>query len=357
MTRRLRLALGAKHVVAVIIIVAVAMAAAGCEASGPHRASAGRAPARPRATLPASSALAPIASYRAAVTTALADHLRVWIETDLVKRWQEGQPSFRAAIDRVAALADRPGVVGIKVADELGYGDGMDSAAEIRQFLSDTARALHAAAPGKLILVDLVMPELGCLPGHQAPGSDAAACAARARSAYPQLTLAAVDSYLRLRAIDVLDLSTGLLSNSIYAAWGTTMVAAQEAAWQEVKRRGWAGLVRLQARKALAHPGDYAGTAAQAAAEVHVFVDIPLADGAKAVDIWTWHQAYQGQMYQLMNSGMRPNVLWDQLVELHRGGDVLFTHMSPHSVESGMSSDLAVIATAFNDVFLPAGTG
>jgi hypothetical protein len=356
MTGRFRPALGAKHVVAVIVIVAVAMASAGCEASGPHRANA-RASARPRVTLPASAALAPIASYRAAVTTALADHLRVWIETDLVKHWQEGQPSFRAAVDRVAALADRPGVVGIKVADELGYGDGMDSAAEIRQFLSDTARALHAAAPGKLILVDMVVPELGCLPGHQAPGSDAAACAAQAQRAYPQLTLAAVDSYLRLRAIDVLDLSTSLLSDSTYAAWGTTTVAAQEAAWQEVRRRGWAGLVRLQARKALAHPGDYAGTAAEAAAEVHVFVDIPLAYGAKAVDIWTWHQAYQGQMYQLMNPGMRPNALWDQLVQLHRAGDVLFTHMSPHSVESGTSSDLAVIATAFSDIFLPAGTG
>ena len=36
---------------------------------------------------------------------------------------------------------------------------------------------------------------------------------------------------------------------------------------------------------------------------------------------------------------------------------MLFTHFSPHSVESGVHSDLAQIATVFTDVFLPAGTG
>ena len=58
-----------------------------------------------------------------------------------------------------------------------------------------------------------------------------------------------------MHAIDVLDLSTGLLSDSTYASWGTTSDAAQTAAWQEVSRRGWPGLVQLQPRKALAHPG------------------------------------------------------------------------------------------------------
>jgi hypothetical protein len=36
---------------------------------------------------------------------------------------------------------------------------------------------------------------------------------------------------------------------------------------------------------------------------------------------------------------------------------VFFTHFSPHSVESGVQTDLAKIATVFTDVFLPAGTG
>jgi len=54
---------------------------------------------------------------------------------------------------------------------------------------------------------------------------------------------------------------------------------------------------------------------------------------------------------------MRPNALWDQLEQQRRAGHVLFTHMSPHSVESGLDRDLAKIATVFTDVFLPAGTG
>jgi hypothetical protein len=343
---------------AAAIIVA---GAAGCGASGDHEgqthpASPSQAPASAPVT-PSASPLAPLADYRDAVNVAARDHLRVWIETDLVKRWQEGKTSFRAAVARVAALARRPGVVGIKIADELGYNDGMDSAGKIKGFLSDAARALHAAAPHKLILVDMVIPQLGCLPGHQPIGSPAATCAVAAQAHYPQLTLQAVDSYLRLHAIDVLDLSTGLLSDSTYAGWGTNTEAAQVAAWQEAERRGWSSLTRLQARKALAHPGTYASTPAQAAADVRLFVDIPLANGAQAVDIWTWHQEYDGAMYQLMNPGMRANALWDQLEQQRRAGHVLFTHMSPHSVESGLDQDLAKIATVFADVFLPAGTG
>jgi hypothetical protein len=90
---------------------------------------------------------------------------------------------------------------------------------------------------------------------------------------------------------------------------------------------------------------------------VRLFVDIPLAYGAHAVDIWTWHQEYDGAMYQLMNPGMQPNPLWAQLEQQRRAGHVLFTHMSPHSLESGLDRDLAKIATVFADVFLPAGTG
>jgi hypothetical protein len=308
-------------------------------------------------TPPVPAPLSPIADYETAVRVAVADHLRVWIEADLVKRWEEGPAWFRAAVSRVAVLAERRGVVGIKIADELGYKDGMNSVSKISRFLSAAARALHAAAPGKPILVDMVVPQLGCLPGHQIPGSPAAACASREQAAYPQLALPEVDQYLRLHAIDVLDLSTYLLPDGTYKAWGTTTDSAQTAAWQEVDRRGWPAVVRLQARKALAHPGSFPGTPAEAAADVHIYVDIPLASGAHAVDIWTWHQDYSGQMYSLMNPGMRPNALWDQLEQVRHDDDVLFTHFSPHSVESGLRSDLARIATVFSDVFLPAGTG
>jgi hypothetical protein len=336
-------------------VVGIAIAAAGCGGSG---AKPGHpSPAPPTQAAPSASPLAPLADYRDAVDVAARDHLRVWIEADLVKRWEAGKASFRAAVSRVAALARQPGVVGVKIADELGYNDGTHSAAEIRQFLADSARALHAAAPHKLILVDMVLPELGCLPGQQPAMPSELACAAAAQAHYPALALPEISRYLRMHAIDVLDLSTGLLSDTTYAGWGTSADAAQAAAWQEVSRLGWPSLVRLQARKALAHPGHYAGPPAQAAADMRLFVDIPLAHGARAVDIWTWHQEYDGAMYQLMNPGMQPNALWAQLELQRRAGHVLFTHMSPHSLESGLDRDLAKIATVFADVFLPAGTG
>lgn len=337
----------------------IAIAATACGSTATH-------PAGPKPevsgplngwTSPTPQPLSPLTDYQAAVRSAVDDDLKVWIETDLVKRWEEGPVWFRAAVHRVAVLADQPGVAGIKVADELGYNDGMNSASKITQFLTATALALHAAVPGKQILVDLVVPQLGCDPGHQAAGSPAAACTRREQAAYPQLALPDVDRYLRLHVIDVLDLSTYLLSDATYKAWGMTAGAAQTAAWQEVSQRGWAGLVRLQARKALAHPGHYPGTAAQAAADADVYVKIPLAYGARAVDIWTWDQEYEGQVYRLMNPGMKPNALWSQLERLRQANDVLFTHFSPHSVQSGVQGDLAMIATVFTDVFLPAGTG
>jgi hypothetical protein len=354
MTGRLRRRIGKPVIAAVAGSVLTVAAAVACGGTGSQHG--GTHPSGPpQATAPASP-LAPLADYRTAVDVAARDHLRVWIEADMVKRWEQGAASFRAAVNRVAALARLPGVAGIKVADELGYHDGLDSSAKIKQFLSDTARALHAAAPHKLILVDMVVPQLGCLPGHYSvPG--AVACAGAADARYPALALPAIDRYLRMHAIDVLDLSTGLLDDSTYAGWDTTAAAAQAAAWQEVRRRGWPSLVQVQARKALAHPGRYHAAQAQAASDVRLFVDIPLAHGARAVDIWTWHQEYDGAMYQLMNPGLRPNALWDQLEQQRRAGHVLFTHMSPHSVESGLDRDLAKIATVFTDVFLPAGTG
>jgi len=355
MTGRRRTGAGLGSLSAAIGAAIVAAGLAGC-ASG--AGTSGGPPASAQTALPPGAApLAPIADYRRAVTIAVADHLTVWIEADMVKRWEQGPASFAAAVRRVAALAALPGVAGIKIADELGYRDGMDSPTKIRDFLTQTAAALNAAAPGKLLLVDMLVPELGCLPGHQPAGSGAADCATRARAEYPQLSLPDMDTYLRLRMIDVLDLSTDLQADSTYQSWGTTADAAQAAGWREVNRRGWPALVHMQARKALAHPGSFPGSSSQAAADVREFVGIPLAEGARAVDIWAWHQEYDGQMYQLMDPGMRPNALWAQLERLRRAGDVLFTHMSPHSVESGVRSDLAKISTVFTDIFLPAGTG
>jgi hypothetical protein len=297
----------------------------------------------------------PRTPHEAAIDAAQRRGLRVWIESDLVKQWIAGPGRFRAAVDRIGALAARPGVVGIKVADEMGYRDGLDSPQKVRSFLADAAAALHAVAPGKPLLVDIIVPELGCLPNFQPPLRWATICAAQQRGRYPHLALDQVDEYLRTHTIDVLDLSTALQPDRTYTGWGVDRDIAQRTAWAEVLRRGWDQHVRLQARKALAHPGRYQSS--DTAALLATFVDIPCASGATAADVWTWRQMYQGEVYRLLDPGLRTNALWDGLARRRADGAVLFTHLSPLSLEVGLEADLAVLATVFTDLFVAAGTG
>jgi len=302
-------------------------------------------------------ALGPVGRYAAAVDAAHRHGLRVWIEADLRKRWFAGPQSFDEGVQRVAELARRPGVVGVKVADELGYADGMSSPAEVSTFLHTTAVALRKAAPGKLILVDMIVPELGCMPGQQPPLRWATICAARDRGAYPQLALPAVDRYLASGDVDALDLSTSILPARTYVGWGADEITAQRLAWQEVERRGWGREVMLHARRALAHTGNYQGSPESTAAELRTFVDVPLSDGAAAVSVWTWHQLYQGQINRLLDPGLRSNALWQGLRQRRADGAVLFTHFTPSSVEVSLDAGLAAIASVFTDVFVAAGTG
>lgn len=350
---RTRIALLVAGAVALIGVVAVTYTM-GSGGPGGTRVSNSPPPA-PRALPPVTGGTAapPKDDYERAIDAARARGIRVWIQTDLVKRWLEGDEAFYKAVARVGELAGRPGVAGINIADELGYQDGLDSPAQVQQFLSDAATALTTAAPGRPLLVDLLVPELGCLPANDVPG--AKRCAADQRARYPQLSMAAVDGYLRSHAVDVVNLSTYLQTDSTYASWGTKRDAAQHAAWQEAQRRGWGGLVRLQARKALAHPGVYTGT--DTAAMLTTYVEIPRRNGAAAVDIWTWRQQYKDEIHRLADPGMEPNELWKGLLQQRAAGAVLFTHFSPRSVEVGLGPDLDMIAKVFTDLFVAAGTG
>jgi len=281
---------------------------------------------------------------------------RVWVEADLVKAWLAGPQRFSRALDVVVALALRPGVDGVKVADELGYGDGLTSPAKARAFLQAAGDAIHGRLPHTKVLVDMIVPELGCNAWvRRDPGRDACAAAADRRD--PAATLAAVGTYLPLHAIDVLDLSVGLRDEQEYASWGTTRDDAMREAWSEVVRRGWGGMVTLQARKALAHPGAYTGGAAGAQRDLRTFVDIPLAAGAAGVDIWTWSQTYQGQTVRLTDPGMRPNALVAGLRARRQAGARLWTHMSPSSLQQDQSGDVAAATAIFGAVFVAAGTG
>jgi hypothetical protein len=295
------------------------------------------------------------AQYARAVDAVAKTGVRVWIETDLVKRWRAGPASFDEGVGMVADLARHPGVAGIKIADELGYHDGLDSPDKIRAFLTAAGTALHRVAPGKTILVDAIVPELGCLPGYQPPLRWATICAAQARGQYPQLALDQFDGYVHDHLVDAIDLSTGLLGDRTYSGWGVDQQTAQRTAWQEVHRRGWGADVRLQARKALAHPGTYGATDTDQT--VATFLDIPRQQGAAAVDVWTWRQLYQGDIYRLLDPGLRTNALWDALLQRRAHGAVLFTHLSPASLEVDLDTDLKVLSTVFTDLFVAAGTG
>jgi hypothetical protein len=296
--------------------------------------------------------------YATTVSAAHGRGLVVWIDTDLAKRWRQGPRAYQAALTRVVDLARRPGVVGVKVADELAYNDGFDRDPKgVRAFLADAAKRLHTEVPGTKVMLDLVVPDLGCAPGVPRLAVQTRACQAAADDSHPALALPVLDRLLADRSIDVLNLSTGLLSGAEYSTWQFTREDAQRAAWSEVRRRGWPKLVTLNARKALAHPGSYTGTPATAQDDVNLFVDLPRSLGAQAVDVWAWRQSYKGQVRRVLNPGLQTNALWRALEQRHAAGVPLLTNLTPSSLEVSLDADLDELATVFTGVLVAAGTG
>ncbi|HEX4698994.1 MAG TPA: hypothetical protein VH857_06505 [Actinomycetes bacterium] len=347
---------------AVCLAATAACAPASGSSTGPARTHRGSGSAT-SVTVPASGAggagapLGTLSKYADAVDAAHRHGLAVWLEADLVSRWLQGPPSLAAGVARLAELSRHGGVVGVKIADELGEDDGLGSPARVLAFLHDAAAALRPVLPsGVQILVDVVVPELGCAPGESVAAPLRAACVARVRDRWPGATLASVDAVVRSGDVDAVDVSTGLLDGTQYAQWGLTTEQAQRAAWAEIARRGWGGLVTLRARKAMAVPAPYP-TAAAAAAVLPTFVDAPIAGGARAVDIWTWRQHYDGTTVGLMSAGLRTNALWDGLLARHARGVALLTHLSPSLLLKGLDADLAQVALVFSGVFLATGTG
>jgi hypothetical protein len=281
----------------------------------------------------------------------------VWFETDLVSAWLAGPPTFDKTVRRLARLGHVPGVVGFKIADELGYHDGISSPGQATAFLRAAHRALARVAPHAQVLIDMVVPQLGCLPSLDVSGR---ACAAAAAATAPAATVGAVTRYLRTGWVDRLDLSTGLLDGSTYVGRGTDLKAAQRQAWTRVQRLGWSTLTTLQARKALAEPGGFQGTTADARSDLALYVGIPMAAGASAVDIWTWRQPYGGATVSLLPPSLQPNPLWIGMERLQGAGVPLLTHMTPSQMPT-RAADFAhecdVAASVFTAVFVAAGTG
>lgn len=341
-------------VLAALVLVA-ACATSGAEGIRQSRTEHSAPTARPAAALTP----APISAadpYLHLARTLEQRGVAVWFEADLVKAWLAGPAAFDTAMARLGGLAQATPVAGFKVADELGYDDGITSPAQGLAFLQAVHGAVRRVAPDAQVLVDMIVPELGCLPWL---GAAQEACATAQRDRYPAATQAAVTSYLRAGLVDRLDLSTGLLPASSYAAWGTTTVAAQRVAWSHAAA-AWASLTTLQARKALAAAGGYGGDAAAARADLETYVDVPVDAGARAVDIWTWRQPYDGATVSLLGPGLSPNPLWSGLEARRAAGMHLLTHMTPSQMPTAPAAfdhECVVAATVFDAVFVAAGTG
>ena len=348
--------LGRKPPMTLALLLALASIAASMTACSSARSTADS----PQPVYPAyrKLAAAPVtAKFADAVAAARAHGLRVWLESDLVERWKAGPASFDSAIAAIAGLAARPGVVGVKIADELGDRDGM-SGAQIIRFLRDSRAALHANAPGKLVLIDVIGYELSCAPGIAQAATQSRSCEARERAAHPGVTLATIQQIVDSGYVDVIDLSTDMQDPAVYRSWGITRADAQRAAFAEIHRRGWDHKVRIQTRKALAFPTTRIPDASTAAEMLPDFVDVPMSAGARAVDVWTFNQFYDGRFVHLMAPGQSGDVLWSGLLARHRHGDALFTHYSPtFPLGASVDADMGAIAQAFTDVFIAAGTG
>jgi hypothetical protein len=293
--------------------------------------------------------------YQQAIDAAAAEGLEVWIDVDLAARWLEGPETFATTVTKLAPLARRPGVVGFKIADELGYQDGFQTSRQVRAFLESAATALHRIAPQKQILVDLLVPELGCAPGILSIVATSSLCAQQLHARYPALTLSSVDGYIRSGLIDVVDLSTYLFPESTYASWGITSAQAQSAAWREVNILRWPTRVTLHERHGLAHPGAYAGTWADAQHDADLYAWIPLSQGASGVDVWAWQQPEGTVMMRLMDPGLHPNALWRMLIGLRRQGVELYTSFSPTWTDRGVPQDMRELARVFSGVMVAAG--
>jgi hypothetical protein len=293
--------------------------------------------------------------YQQAIDTAAAGGLDVWIDVDLAARWLEGPETLATTVMKLVPLARRPGVVGFKIADELGYQDGFQSSWQIRAFLESAATALHRIAPDKEILVDLIVPELGCAPGLLSIAATSSLCAQQLRARYPALTLSSVDGYIRSGLIDVVDLSTDLLPEATYSSWGITAAQAQRAAWEEVNILHWSRHLTLHERHSLAHAGSYAGTWTDAQRDADLYAWIPLSEGASGVDVWAWQQPTGSVMMRLMDPGLRPNALWRMLIGLRRQGVELYTSFSPTWTDRGVTQDMRKLARVFSGVLVAAG--
>ncbi|MEV6986492.1 hypothetical protein AB0M95_35260 [Sphaerisporangium sp. NPDC051017] len=278
-----------------------------------------------------------------AAATAVKLGMRVWIESELAPAWQAGKDQFNAAVAALAAQANRPGVVGVKFAQDLGYW-GFKTADDVRRFVSDSSTALRAAMPAdKQLAVDVFVPELGC--GVSQP------CQAALRTQYPLITRANVEKYVLTGDVDHVNVTSGLFASE-YAKWKITPDKALRNQWIAVRARTWDTRVHIGAREVgLAHSGPAKLTAQQAEAAAKLRVDLPLQAGVQTIMLWTHRQNWDGTTWRLLDEGLKTNTLWKALQARKALGRLAVT-FNASDPEREITQDLTKLAEVFNEIYI-----
>ncbi|WP_219510883.1 hypothetical protein [Nonomuraea ceibae] len=282
-----------------------------------------------------------------ALAQARAHGLRIWLETDLVNAWKQGPEHLKASAEQLSQFADRPGVVGVKLAYDLGL-RGFTDEDQISQFVTETSRTLRATLPaGRKIAVDVVIPELGC-------GSNQR-CAQAMRQAYPLLTLARVESYVLSGAVDAVNITGGLFADK-YAEFKITTKAAAANLWQRLRLLSWKtrvpGLYIGSREIGLAHTGATSAiTATSANRLIQDRIDAPLRTGADHIVLWTLRQTFNGQTWRLTDAGLQRNPIWNALRTRNATRALSITY-NPREPESNVGDDIKVIADIASAIFI-----
>ncbi|MEV1176623.1 hypothetical protein [Nonomuraea sp. NPDC049784] len=280
-------------------------------------------------------------------------NLRVWLESDLVSVWSKGTDQLQAAANRLKIYATQPGVVGVKIAYDLGL-RGPTTSDETVRFVTETAQILRATLPaGRQIAVDVVIPELGC-GGHET-------CVKAMQTAHPQATVETVQRYVTSGNIDALNITAGLFTAE-YAKFGIQPADAIKNTWLRIRtdpnlrwKNAMPGLFLGSRDIGLAHEGNTSPlTAAAANKLVHERVDAPLRSGADHVILWTWRQKFKGddgreQTWRLADVEGQANAICNALRARQR---MLSIAYDPRDSETGIAGDIATIAKIASSIFM-----
>ncbi|MFD1120427.1 hypothetical protein ACFQ3A_39160, partial [Sphaerisporangium aureirubrum] len=278
-----------------------------------------------------------------AAAAAVKLNMRVWIEGELAPAWQAGKDQFDAAVAQMAAQASRPGVAGVKFAQDLGYW-GFKTATDVRRFVKDSSAALRAAMPaGRQLAVDVVVPEMGC--------GASQTCQTALRGKYPLITRANVEKYVLTGDVDHVNVSSGLFASE-YSKYKITPDKALRNQWIGVRARGWDTRVHIGAREVgLAHSGANKLTAAQAEAAAKLRVDLPLQAGVQTVMLWTHRQNWDGTTWRLLDQGLASNTMWKAL-QNRKGLGRLAVTFDASDPEKSITSDLSKLAEVFSVIYI-----